>query len=104
MDASTAAVTATTITGPYFLEILKMFLDLGPIGLITVIWWVDKRKIDEILGQYNANMQEHRENYKANVSLVNKYEDLAGDLKDVITLNTQTMTQLVDRIDKEVCK
>lgn len=95
---------ATAMSAPHFLKILEMLLGLGPIGLILIIWYFDKQKTDEILRQYNAHMQEQREQYLSNVSLVKRYADLGGDLKEVITLNTQTMTRLVDRIEKEVCK
>ncbi|MBA3009462.1 MAG: hypothetical protein KKF12_17575 [Proteobacteria bacterium] len=95
---------ATVLAAPHFLKILEMILGLGPIGLVLIVWYFDKQKTDEILRQYTKDMQEQREQYLTNVSLVKKYADLAGDLKEIITLNTQTMTRLVDRIDKEVCR
>lgn len=39
--------------------------------------------------------------YKNNVALVEDYSRLAKDLHDVVIMNTQAMTRLVDRIDKE---
>ena len=36
--------------------------------------------------------------YESNVRLVQKYEQVASDLKDVVILNTQTMTTLVESI------
>jgi len=37
--------------------------------------------------------------YESNVRLVEKYEELGGDLKDVIILNTETITTLVSEIN-----
>ena len=37
--------------------------------------------------------------YENNVDLVKKYEDVASDLREVVIMNTQTITRLVDRID-----
>ncbi len=95
---------ATTMLGPYFFKILEMILNLGPIGLVLVVWYFDKQKTDDILRKYTEDMQEMREMYLANASLVKRYSELAGDLKEIITLNTQTMTRLVDRIDPGGCK
>jgi len=114
MDPVTAAAT-TIISAPYFLKILEMVLNLGPIGLVLVVWYFDKQKTDDVLRIYSANMQtmfdkytqdmhEMRQMYLTNASLVKRYADMAGDLKEIITLSTQTMTRLVDRIDREVCK
>jgi len=103
------------MSGPYFMEILKMILGLGPIGLVLIIWYFDKQKTDEIqqksdermqaiFDQYAKDMQEMRDMYTTNASLVKRYAELADDLKEIITLSTQVQTQLVERIDKEVCK
>lgn len=94
----------TVVAAPQFLKILEMVLGLGPIGLVLIVWYFDKQKTDDILRKYSEDMHELREMYLANASLVKRYADLAGDLKEIITLNTQTMTRLVDRIEKEVCK
>ncbi|WP_321495617.1 hypothetical protein [uncultured Desulfobacter sp.] len=107
MDPSTIVTSA-----PTFMEILKMVLSLGPIGLVLIVWYFDKQKTDEVQRQsdvrlqamfdlYSKDMQELRDMYTTNASLVKRYVELAGDLKEVVTLNTQAMTRLVDRIDKE---
>lgn len=95
---------ATVMAAPHFLKILEMILGLGPIGLVLIVWYFDKQKTDEILRQYTKDMQEMRDMYMTNASLVKRYADLADDLKEIITLSTQVQTQLVERIDKEVCK
>lgn len=99
-------------TGHSYMKILEMVLNLGPIGLVLVFWYFGQQKTEEIqrranervqtvLDRYASDMQEMRDMYVTNAALVKRYEDLAGDLKEVVTLNTQAMTRLVDRIDKE---
>lgn len=102
MDPVTTAAAAASTAGGYF-EIIKMFLDLGPIGLVGIIWYLDRRKTDEILTQYKADMAEYQSNYKANISLVKKYEALAEDLKETIVLNTEAMTRVSERLGR-ACK
>jgi hypothetical protein len=53
------------------------------------------------MDRYAADMKEMRDMYLTNASLVKRYEEVAGDLREVVILNTQAMTRLVDRIDKE---
>ena len=86
------------------IEIIKMLINLGPVTVILVLGYLGKLQIDKTLSQYREDMLEQRKMYESNVELVKRYQDLAGDLKDVITLNTRVMTQLVDRIEKEVSK
>ncbi len=107
---------ATIVTsGVSYIKILEMVLNLGPIGLVLVFWYFGQQKTDEIqrradervqamMDRYAADMQEMRDMYKTNSALVKRYADLADDLKDIITLNTQTMTRLVEKIEKEVIK
>jgi len=89
-----------TMATPVFFKILEMVLNLGPIGVILVIWYFDKQQVDKTLSQYREDMLEQRKMYENNVELVKQYQGMAGDLKDIIMLNTQAMTKLVDRIDK----
>jgi hypothetical protein len=85
-----------------YLEIIKMFLNLGPVIVILILGYLGKLQIDKTLSQYREDMLEQRKMYESNVELVKQYQNLAGDLKDVITLNTRVMTQLVDRIEKDL--
>jgi hypothetical protein len=96
-------IDAVAAGGPY-VEIIKSILNLGPIGVVLVMGYFAKAQIDKTLTQYREDMLEQRKMYENNVELVKQYQSLASDLKDVITLNIQAMTRLVDRIDKEVCK
>ncbi len=62
-------------------------LVIGPWLLAVFLAWAHKKRLDAAIAMY-----EH------NVRLVEKYEEVAIDLKDVIVLNTQTMTTLVECI------
>jgi hypothetical protein len=96
-------VTAVSADNQY-VEIIKMILDLGPIGVVLILGYFAKQQIDKTLSQYRDDMLEQRKMYEANVDLVKRTLSMADDLKDIIMLNTQAMTKLVERIDKEVCK
>ncbi len=98
-----AIISAVGPTGIVMVLFLMMLFGLAPTVIIIGIWYVDKQKTDEILRSYSKDMQEIREMYVANAALVKRYEELATDLRGVVTLNTQAMTRLVDRIDKGVC-
>ena len=80
-------------------------------GIITLIWWYDAKRLREqqarhkddvtkIFAKYEHDMDELRRMYEANVELVRKYENVAGDLKDVVMMNTQAITRLVDYIQR----
>lgn len=82
---------------------------LGLPGLVLIFWYVDQRRVSHILEshqrdmnvvlvQYREDMLELENMYKTNVRLVEKYEKLADDLANIIHLNTQAMTNLVNMI------
>lgn len=99
---------------------LAITKDLGPVGLVIFFgWlnmrWVDKKLADEkaarelerkeaaerfvgLVEQSKRHMMEQRKMYEDNVVLVKGYEGLAHDLSGIITLTTQTMTELVQMI------
>ena len=79
-----------SITLSIIVEVFKAF---GFAGLITVIWWFDSKNIREILELYREDTRAAVRRYEDNVLLVTHYEDLARDLKDVVTMNTQAMMQ-----------
>jgi len=87
----------------------QVFSTFGPYGLLLIIWWSDSvrmRKImaeyrddmHAILGQCKQDMAETRRMYENNVKLVEQYERLAGDLREVVIMNTTAMTSLGDDI------
>jgi len=53
-----------------------------------------------IAHNYSKRHQEVVQMYENNVRLVEKYQEIAGDLKDVIVMNTQAFTRLEDAIEK----
>jgi len=64
---------------------LMLFLFLiGPWILALLIAYLQKRRFEAVVNMYEKN-----------VSLVEKYEKVASDLKDVIILHTQTTTTLI---------
>ena len=73
--------------------LLEVFKSFGFAGIIVVIWWIDSKNIRKILESYRDDTQAAVQRYEDNVRLVTHYEDLAGDLKDVVMMNTQAMTQ-----------
>jgi hypothetical protein len=80
--------------------LLKTLSEFGTIGLILFLWWYDQRCIRQILAQYKQDMDEQRKMYESNVSLCRSFADLSGDLKSIIVLNTQTLTRMCDRLEK----
>jgi hypothetical protein len=101
-------------------SLIKLVSEVGPIGLVIFFWWYDNRRIwivfDQhkqdlaaeraqsaertagILEKYRADMSEQREMYRANASLCRDYESIASDLRDIVSLNIQKMTQLDDAV------
>lgn len=82
---------------------------LGLPGLIVTFWYIDHKRLDSVINQhredmhtvlnrYKEDMDAMRQMYRDNVSLVKGYEKLSDDLAGIITLNTQTMTSLVEQI------
>jgi hypothetical protein len=80
--------------------LLKIFGDFGPIGLVIFLWWMDNRRITNILELYKKDMNEQRKMYDANVSLCKDFASIANDLRDIVTLNIQTMTEVKDSINQ----
>lgn len=77
------------------LEVLARF---GLAGVILIIWHFDGKRYDRLLCQYRRDMQELRDMYEKNVILVKSYERMADELHDVVILNTQAVTGLVDSV------
>ena len=73
--------------------LLEVFKSFGFAGIIVVIWWIDSKNIRKILESYRDDTRAAIQRYEDNVRLVTHYEELARDLKDVVMMNTQAMTQ-----------
>ena len=79
-------------------QTFNLIANFGLAGAIFVIWWFNYKQTSKILAAYQKDMAEMRQMYERNVDLVRSYESLAGDLKDVIMMSTQTLTRLNDGI------
>jgi hypothetical protein len=80
--------------------LIKIVGDLGLIGLILFLKWYDDRRIWKVMDQYKADMVEQREMYKANASLCRDYESIATDLRDIVTLNIESMTKVLTAVQQ----
>lgn len=90
---------------------------LGVVGLVMIFWWVGMQRenarfdaqmkaqsehkdtVAEILKQYKADVDKVTAYYERNVDLVERYEKLSDGLSNIIHLNTQMMTRLVESIN-----
>lgn len=92
-----------------FLTVLKVFGDFGTIGLVIFLWWNDNRRYSELMEQYKKDMaslllkykedmDEQRQMYEKNVSLVNSYHSIACDLSQIVIMATQTMATLTTEV------
>lgn len=83
-----------------FDAILKLISNFGIPGLVLLLWYLSDKAHERTLKQYREDVIEQRkiyedglrdvrEMYEHNVLLVRNYESLAGDLKDIVVLNTQ---------------
>lgn len=88
-----------------FTPILELIGNFGLLGLIIFLWWYDNRQIrkildchkkdlSKILDRYEGDMAEMREMYKSNVELVRDYKSIAGDLKEIVVMNIQGLTEM----------
>jgi hypothetical protein len=70
-----------------------------PFGMVLMLIIVGPWILSLVLAQqYRQGLGEIRQMYKNNVHLVEGYESVCKDLKDVVVLNAQTCTQLADAI------
>ncbi len=105
------------ITMPQLLAVINL---LGLPGIIVLIWWVDSRRLaaaekrtERIIAKNQADtlkiLRKHEDElrlvtqyYNNNVELVERYDKLAGELADIIHLNTQVYTRLIEKIDNNL--
>ncbi len=77
---------------------------IGPLGLLIYIYWRDQRKIDHIQAETREYVRKFTESYDKNIVFINNYEVLAKALAEIITLNTQQMTTVIQMIkDNQWC-
>lgn len=102
-------MTTPMLAGLSLTEIIAIFNVFGYPGLILIFWWVDGRRAalhqaqtEKILKRYKDDVDMVTRYYNANVELVEHYEKLSGQLSDIIHLNTQVQTRLVEKIDNNL--
>ncbi|MBU8910664.1 MAG: hypothetical protein KOO65_05290 [Desulfobacterales bacterium] len=91
-DLSTIASLINILTGfsgwPFGMVVF--IIVIGPWISAFLLVYLQSRRFEKVVVMYENN-----------VNLVEDYAKLAKDLHDVVIMNTQTMTRLVDRIDRE---
>lgn len=96
--------------GIVFDHIVKVASAFGLPGVIFVVWYFSEKNHERTLlayredtlrmsKMYEDGLAEIRQMYKNNVHLVECYEKLSADQKDVIVMATQEVTQLNAKID-----
>jgi hypothetical protein len=103
------------IDGINLVAMLEVVSRYGTLGILIVVWWTDRRQIREqyevhkkemtgVLERYKIDMVDQRKMYDSNVRLVDSYASVSRDLKEVVIMNTQAMTQLcVDINTNQFC-
>jgi len=75
-------------------SVLKLVGDFGMVGLVIFLWWSDNKRIWAVLTQYKQDMVEQREMYKRNATLCRDFSTIASDLRSLVVLNVQKMTEM----------
>jgi len=78
--------------------VLKILGEFGTIGLIIYLWWTDNRRIWAVMDRYKQDMDEQRKMYESNVSLCRDFASITRDLREIVTLNIQSMTEVSDAV------
>ena len=84
----TGLMSALEIMSSWPFGLLIFMVVIGPWVLAMTLAYSHKKRFESVVRMYENN-----------VDLVKKYEDVAKDLREVVIMNTQTITRLVDRID-----
>jgi len=91
------------------IKMIEIGAQLGLTGLVLVLWFLTDRSknkmmeiyradMAKILGQYGTDMEEVRHMYESNVRLVQAYDNVARDLREVVIINTQVMQGISEQI------
>ncbi len=94
------------LTVPNLLSLLNV---LGLPGLIVWIWYVDQKKINEILAQnaaclsqYKTDMTEMRKMYESNVVIIKRYNEVTDNYTAMAFKFTETITKLTILIENNM--
>lgn len=74
--------------GGWPLGLIMFVVVVGPWIFAGFLVWIFQKRFEAVV-----------EMYKNNVKLLEKDQELACDMKEVVIMNTQAMTRLVDRIN-----
>jgi len=88
------------MSDPGIVNLLELVSKFGVLGLVIFLWWHDNRRVYAILAQYKNDMAEQRKMYESNVSLCRDFASVTKDLRDIVTLNIQKMTELGDAVEQ----
>ena len=91
--------------------VLKILSDFGILGLVIFMWWSDNKRIwtvidqhkediAKILDKYQTDMKEQRDMYKAHDLLCQDFTNVTKDLREIVTLNIQAMTECKDAVNQ----
>lgn len=79
----------------------------GLVGLMVTLWYMENKTAREqrkenrdLIELYRKDMEDMRRMYEDNVKLVESWEDVSGDMKDIIIMNTQAFQRLSDDIEQ----
>lgn len=81
-------------------SVIKLVGDFGMVGLVIFLWWSDNKRIWAVLAHYDQDMAEQREMYKSNASLCRDFSTIASDLRSLVVLNVQKMTEMSAAINQ----
>lgn len=79
-------------------SIIEILSNLGIPGALLFVWYVNDKRYQQVLSQYQQHFDELRKMYKEATKLNESYSDLARSLKDVVVLNTTVISELRDDI------
>ena len=81
------AVLRTMSTWPFGLAVFLFVI--GPWVLAMFLSWAQSKRFEAVVKMYESN-----------VKLVEQYERVATDLKEMVVMNTQALTRLCDRFGR----
>jgi len=91
-------------------KIMAALSEYGPFSLVIIFWFFDirtmrrmaeeyRKEITDILTRHEDYMREMRSMYDSNVRLVEAFNRVAGDFRDVVIMNTQGFQKIYDAIN-----
>jgi len=67
---------------------IVLFILIGPWVLALILAWQQSKRFEAVVRMYESN-----------VKLVERQDEIASDLREVVIMNTQAMTRALDAID-----